>query len=467
MAQILILDDEQPLLRSLSMELERAGHECLPAESGRDAYRVLEKHSPDLAILDVQLPDISGLDVLRRLRSELPEVPVLMITAYASVDSAVEAMKEGAIDYIEKPLDLEELLLVVERELGNARLRSEVEAYRRDRSAANRAEIIGTSPALVAVRKTVEQISNLAVTRAAELPTVLILGETGTGKDLLARHIHLVGPLARRPFVSVNCAGLPRDLVESELFGHERGAFTGANQRKQGLFEVAQGGTIYLDEIGDMPSDIQGKLLAVLETKRVRRVGGTREHHVDVRIIAATNRDLEAAIAEGKFRSDLFYRLKVIALTLPPLRERREDIPLLAAHFLERSSARYQKQGLELTESTVRSLQAWRWPGNIREFAHAIEHLVLTSDDGVLAEPHFPGMAPATAPLGGFRFDFDRMDCTLEAVEKALLVDALRHTHNNISEVARLLGVSRGSLRNRLDKWDLQPRGTATDDDAD
>ena len=466
MAQILILDDEQPLLQSLSMELKRHDHECLLAETGREAFRLLERFSPDLAILDVKLPDISGLDVLRKLRADMPEVPVLMVTAYASVDSAVEAMKEGAIDYLEKPLDLEELQLVVERELQNSRMRSDVEAYRRDRqSSGEKIQIVGNSPALDRVRTVVDQISNLDVARASELPTVLILGETGSGKDLLARHVHYSGPFGKRPFVRVNCAGLPRDLVESELFGHEKGAFTGAGQRKQGLFEVAQEGAIFLDEIGDMPLDIQGKLLNVLETRRVRRVGGTREHQVDTRIIAATNRDLEKAVADETFRSDLYYRLKVVSITLPAVRDRREDIAPLAQHFLDQCRKKYRKPELHLTDEVVAKLEQWSWPGNVRELAHTIEHLALTSPGPELAAPVFPGAPPVpleatatatdSANSNRLQFDFNNSDCTVETVEKALIRDALEHANGNVSEVARLLGMSRGALRHRMEKWGI------------
>ncbi|MFQ5653668.1 MAG: sigma-54-dependent transcriptional regulator, partial [Planctomycetota bacterium] len=412
MAQILILDDEQPLLQSLSLELGRAGHECLLAENGRETFKILEKHSPDLAILDVQLPDISGLEVLRRLRSDLPEVPVLIITAYASVDSAVEAMKEGAIDYLEKPLDLEELQLVVDRELKNARLRTEVEAFRRERNRSQKdIQIIGTSPALEKIRQLVDQLSLVPFDSAAELPTILIQGETGTGKDLLARYIHYRGPLADRPFVQVNCSGLPRELVESELFGHEKGAFTGAAQRKQGLFEIAQGGTIFLDEIGDMALEIQAKLLNVIEGKRARRVGGTREHPVGVRIIAATNRNLDKAIAESSFRSDLYYRLKVVHLSLPPLRERREDTPSLVEYFLDLFRHKYRKPQLRIDSETMQQLMAWHWPGNIRELAHTLERMVLVSGDRALAAAAL-GPSETGAPTGTDaesitpRFDF-------------------------------------------------------------
>lgn len=458
MAQILILDDEQPLLQSVSMELGRAGHECLLAETGRGALQILERRTPDLAILDVQLPDISGLEVLRKLRAELPEVPVLIITAYASVDTAVEAMKDGAIDYLEKPLDLEELQLVVDRELRNARLRSQVEAYRRDQTRDSQGtEIIGASPLVAEVRRIVEQLSRTPVDRAGDFPTILIQGETGTGKDLLARHIHFHGPFASQPFVQVNCSGLQRELVESELFGHEKGSFTGASQRKQGLFEVAQGGTIFLDEIGDMPLDVQAKLLDVLESKRARRVGATREYPVNVRIIAATNRDLEVAVEDKTFRSDLYYRLKVVRIALPPLRERREDIPLLAEHFLERFRRKYRKPALRFSEEVLGGLRSGNWPGNIRELAHSIEHRVLVSEGETLdATPATASAAPDEA-CGVSGFDFSQEDCTLEAVERRLVEECLAHTGGNVSETARLLGLSRGALRHRLDRWGITP----------
>lgn len=460
MARILILDDEQPLLQSLSLELGRSGHECLLAEDGRSALALLDKQAPDLAILDVQLPDMNGLEVLRKLRADLPEVPVLIITAYASVDTAVEAMKDGAIDYLEKPLDLEELQLVVDRELGNARLRSEVEAYRRDgKRHVDSYQIIGQSEALNQVRALIQQISAVPVDRAGELPTILIEGETGTGKDLLARSIHAQGPLSDRPFVQVNCSGLPRDLVESELFGHERGSFTGATQRKQGLFEVAQGGTIFLDEIGDMGLDIQTKLLNVLEGKTARRVGATREYPVDVRIIAATNRDLNRAVEERVFRSDLYYRLKVVHITLPPLRERRDDIALLADFFVERYRRKYRKGDVQLNQETLEQLREAPWPGNIRELAHTLEHLVLTSDGGrmVPLEHSVPVAQPVEPTESGIvEFDLSTGTCTLEQMERQVIDRVLQMTNGNVSESARLLGISRGSLRHRLEKWGIK-----------
>jgi len=419
----------------------------------------------------VQLPDVSGIEVLRRLRRDLPEVPVLIITAYASVDSAVEAMKEGAIDYLEKPLDLEELHLVVARELKNARLRAEVEAFRwRGRRQSEESRIIGRSASLDRIRALVDQLSRVPFESAAELPTVLIQGETGTGKDLLARTIHYKSPLADHPFVQVNCSGLPRELIESELFGHEKGSFTGATQRKQGLFEIASGGTIFLDEIGDMPLDMQTKLLNVLESKRSRRVGGTQERHVDVRIIAATNRNLDAAVRAHEFRSDLYYRLKVVSVELPPLRERPEDIEPLTEHFLAELRRKYRKPEIRVPQATLEEFARYEWPGNIRELAHTIERLVLLADgdtiasaglpsDSAIAPPRTAGAAAdagstATTP-GGLRFDFDSGECTLNAVEKRLIEQALAHARGNVSEVARILGMTRGALRHRMEKWGI------------
>ncbi|MHC4935469.1 MAG: sigma-54-dependent transcriptional regulator [Planctomycetota bacterium] len=462
MAQILILDDEQPLLQSLSLELGRQGHDCLLAETGREAFAILEKNPPDLAILDVQLPDVSGLEVLRRLRRDLPEVPVLIITAYASVDSAVEAMKEGAIDYLEKPLDLEELQLVVTRELKNARLRAEVEAFKwKGRRQREEIQIIGRSPELDKIRTLVDQLATIPFESAAELPTVLIQGETGTGKDLLARFIHYRSPLADHPFVQVNCSGLPRDLIESELFGHEKGSFTGATQRKQGLFEVASGGTIFLDEIGDMPLDMQTKLLNVLESKRARRVGGTQERPVDVRIIAATNAELEESVRRNEFRSDLYYRLKVVNIELPALRDRAGDVPLLIEYFLTDFRRKYRKPDLEPGPEMLEEFSRYRWPGNIRELAHTLERVVLVSDGNILKPAGLEAVAGGASAreaseAGELRFDFDGGDCTMKAVEKHLIEEALRFARGNVSEVARLLGVTRGGLRHRMEKWGIE-----------
>ncbi|MEE2857022.1 MAG: sigma-54 dependent transcriptional regulator [Planctomycetota bacterium] len=464
MAQILILDDELPLLQSLTLELGRGGHVSLPAETGAEAMRILDTRSIDMAILDVQLPDISGLDVLRKIREEMPEVPVLMVTAYASVDSAVEAMKEGALDYLEKPLDLEELHLVVERELGNADLRRLAEVTERASALTVDHQIIGDSPQLREVLSVIEQISSISVDSAAELPTVLIGGETGSGKDLLARYIHESGSLSRASFLQINMSGLPMSLIESELFGHEKGAFTGATKTKQGLFEVAAGGTIFLDEIGDMPLDMQTKLLNVLETKKVRRVGGTREHQADVRIIAATNQDLEQAALDGAFRSDLYYRLKVVSLQLPPLRDRGGDIDLLIDHFFQRYQQKYRKPDLQMTADVRAELNQYSWPGNIRELAHTIERQVLISSDETIASPHLgqqriSNTAAGTVPMRveEILFNFDAGKCTLEEVERRLLEQALKHTDGNVSEVARLLGLTRGALRHKLDKRGLSP----------
>ncbi len=462
MAQILILDDEQPLLQSLTLELGRGGHVCLAAETGAEALRILESQSVDMAILDVQLPDISGLEVLRKIREEMPEVPVLMITAYASVDSAVEAMKEGALDYLEKPLDLEELHLVVERELGNAEMRRLAQFNERAAALSENNKIIGNCPQLQETLSVIEQISNINVESAAELPTILIGGETGVGKDLLARFIHESGHISGSPFLQINMSGLPIPLIESELFGHEKGAFTGATKTKQGLFEVAAGGSIFLDEIGDMPMDMQAKLLNVLESKKVRRVGGTREHPADVRIIAATNQDLEKRSEEGNFRSDLFYRLKVVSLHLPPLRDRGEDLDLLIDHFLNRYQIKYKKPNLKITPEVRADLNQYTWPGNIRELAHTMERLVLISQGDEINSPNFQksslskgSHSSGPTPIDQIQFDFKEGDCTIERVERELLQQALDHARGNISKVARLLGMTRGALRHKLDKRGL------------
>ena len=289
----------------------------------------------------------------------------------------------------------------------------------------------------------------------------MIGGETGVGKDLLARYIHEKGSLSRFPFLQVNCSGLPKDLIESELFGHEKGSFTGASQQKQGLFEVAAGGTIFLDEIGDMPLEMQTKLLNVLETKKVRRVGGTREYSADVRIIAATNQNLEQASRDGSFRSDLYYRLKVVSITLPALRDRGHDLDLLVDHFVDIHSKRYRKDHLQIPDSVREELKSYSWPGNVRELAHTIERMVLISSGDTLASPALnlqgDGSAMVRGPLalGDIQFDFEKEPCTLAEVETQLIQQALDFTGGNVSEVARLLGLTRGALRHRLDKRGL------------
>lgn len=454
MARILILDDEQPLLQSLSMELKRGGHECLLAETGQEAMQHLTETSPDLAILDMQLPDMSGMVVLRRLRAELPEVPVIVITAYASVDTAVEAMKEGALDYIEKPLDLEEISLVVERELTNARLRSDVEAFRRQARHGEDDPLLGESPPMVRLRQVVQEISGVEEVPAAELPTLLLEGEVGTGKSLLARHIHRRSALAARPFVRLNCSGVTGEQAELELFGCEAGAIEPASPTYQGLFEVAQGGTVLLDEVGELAMDCQARLLRILDEGQMVRIGGTRRRPVSVRLLASSSTSLAAAVDDGSFRADLYYRLKVVRVELPPLRKRREDIPALAAHFLRKASTKYHKMPLELHEDLLDHLMSWEWPGNVRELAHTMEGMALT---GELPEFHRPG-GDVADPVGPaeIQFDFTAHPFSLEAVEKRLVRDALKHTGGNVSETARLLGLTRGALRHRLERWDMR-----------
>ena len=322
--------------------------------------------------------------------------------------------------------------------------------------------IVGECEPIKRVLEVVEQLSKIPIEKAAELPTILLGGETGVGKDLLARYIHEKGSLSRFPFLQVNCSGLPKDLIESELFGHEKGSFTGASQQKQGLFEVAAGGTIFLDEIGDMPLEMQTKLLNVLETKKVRRVGGTREYSADVRIIAATNQNLEQASRDGTFRSDLYYRLKVVSIILPALRERGRDLDLLIDHFVAIHGKKYRKESLSIPDEVRTELRQYGWPGNVRELAHTVERMVLISNQETLASPSLDlqdagGGSAAPPPMTPDRisFDFENGSCTLAEVETRLLEQALDFTGGNVSEVARLLGLTRGALRHRLDKRGL------------
>jgi DNA-binding NtrC family response regulator len=321
MANLIIVDDEQTLLHSLQLEMKRLGHDCLAFETAEQALHHLQEVTPDLALFDIRLPDIDGLELIRRVRSEGQEFPIIVMTGFASISNAVSAMKEGASDYIEKPVDLEQVKLVVDRTLENADIKGRLELLERTRSQEGQDDnLVGQNPAFVRLLEVAQRVAAPDVERSADLPTILLLGETGTGKDLFARLIHQHSPVADEPFIQLNCAALPRELIESELFGFERGAFTDAKSNKKGLLEIAGHGTVFLDEIGELPIDLQAKLLSALETRGFRRIGGTRLRTLDARIIAATNSDLTAKIKDGSFRDDLFYRLNVFTISLPRLR---------------------------------------------------------------------------------------------------------------------------------------------------
>ncbi len=452
MANLVIVDDEQSLLHSLQLELKRIGHSCHAFETSEQALRHLEALTPDLALCDIRLPDMDGLQLIRRIKQEGHEFPIIVMTGFASISNAVAAMKEGASDYIEKPVDLEQLKLVIDRTLENAQLKGRLELLERTRSLDADIDIIGQDPEFLRLLEMARRIAAPAVERSEDLPTVLLLGETGTGKDVFARFIHQHSPVRDEPFVQLNCAALPRELIESELFGHEKGAFTDAKATKKGLLEMAGNGTVFLDELGELPVDLQAKLLSALETRMFRRIGGTRARTMHARIIAATNADLVANIREGSFRDDLFYRLNVFTISLPPLRRRGGDVVLLARHFMSQFARKYRKRVPELTNDAILRMASYPWPGNIRELSHVMENVTLLVDSGVIRANHL-GLSSSQPPqpVVGSTFDLRDPKCTLASIERQVIEQAMDMTDGNVSEAAKLLGLSRSALRRRLE----------------
>jgi len=460
---VLVVEDEKILAESISIYLERSGYATAVAHSGEDGVRMAGEASPDVAVVDIRLPGMDGLEVLKRMREVSPGTEVVMMTAHASVASAVEAMRRGAFDYLNKPLDLDELRVVLDKALVHLRLRRELSYLKaRGEAGAHVSEIVGDSPPIRALKEQIERIAGLESPEGGA-PTVLLLGETGTGKGLVARAIHYQSPRAAGPFVEINCAAIPPSLLEAELFGYERGAYTDARTAKPGLFEAAEGGTLFLDEIGHMDPSLQVKLLQAIEDKSVRRLGGLRSKTNKVRIITATNRDLEAAIAEGAFRQDLYFRIKVLTIEIPPLRTRGADIPLLARHFLDHFAKQYGRPRKELSPETEAVLLAYPWPGNVRELAHVMERAVLlhggppvTVEDLGLSG----GKAEApvnVAPDGRVQVDFSSGGIVLDEVEKQLIEKALRTAEWNRGRAAELLGISKETLRYRIEKFNLSP----------
>jgi DNA-binding NtrC family response regulator len=477
---ILVVDDERTLTRAIKLFLTECGYETEVAGDAESALQVLDRLRPDVVFTDVRLPGMSGIELLRRVREYDPAIPVVVMTAYGSIEGAVEAIKLGAFNYLKKPVDLEELKLLADRAREAAVLKQELSYYRR-RGARDVpfAGVLGESPAMRAVMEQVRQIAELA-----ELPPVLITGETGTGKGLVARTIHAAGPRGGKAFIEVNCTALPGNLMEAELFGYERGAFTDAKESKIGLFEAAEGGFLFLDEVGDIELALQGKLLRAIEERVTRRLGGVRDRQVDVRILAATNRDLEREAQRGTFRKDLYFRLAVILLSLPPLRERGEDVLLLAEHFLARFRAKYGKGVRGIDADAEELLLSYYWPGNVRELSHVIERAVLWSrgptlgteqlSGGVMnpagiAAPTADEPVPETAPLrgtdaGGLTavssasaasgLPPGRVD--LAEWERSMIEQALREAGGNQTRAAQRLGISRDTLRYRLKKFGIQ-----------
>jgi len=438
--KILIVDDEPFNLDLLEQELSDLGYTVARAGDGAQALLQVDKIDPELVLLDYRMPDMNGIEVLHAVRKSKPDLPIVIITAHGSIELAVEAIKAGADDFVTKPFDPEHLALVVEKNLERSRLRSEVEFLAAELGGRHRL-IAGISPAM---QKIIAEAQKAAASKA----TILLLGESGTGKELFARSIHAWSERRLKPFVAINCAGLAKEMLESELFGHEKGAFTGAHQLKKGKLEVAHQGTVFLDEIGDLTLDLQTKLLRVLQEREFERVGGTTLIQVDLRIIAATNRELEAAVKAGAFRDDLYHRLNVIALTLPPLRERKEDIAALGRYFLERFSAEAKKNFVSIADEAQQKLAAYDWPGNIRELANVIERAVVLGDGPQLTLHHLPArVIGAQPPSGPHPVSFHN---AINSYRRELIVRALADAQGNRAAAAKVLGLHRTHLMKLL-----------------
>jgi two-component system response regulator AtoC len=455
--KVLVVDDEKLIRWSLKENLGKLGYEVVEAEKGSEALKVFSDTLPDLVLLDVHLPDTSGIEVMKSLKNIDKEVPVIIVTAFGNIQTAVDAMKFGAYDFVEKPFEIEKLHIVMEKALENAFLRREVSRYKAMSGDYGFEHIIGNSPKMQDIIKLIKKISMSNTT------TVLLEGESGTGKDFIARVIHNQSSRANKSFVDVNCAALPENLIESELFGYERGAFTGAGNSKKGLFEVSSGGTIYLDEIGDMNYDLQAKLLKVIDNKTFRRLGGTTEIMIDVRIIAATNRDLQAKIKAGAFREDLYWRLKVIPIYLPPLRERREDILLLSQKFIDRLNVDFKKYIRGLSAETQKVFMMYQWPGNVRELRNVIERAMLLENNEYITPEHLPGEMTQSGdgrdltqrPMGEFGISIPEEGLDIETIERELLKKALLMAKGNQSKAAKLLNLGRDAFRYRMQKFGL------------
>ncbi|MCP3979302.1 MAG: sigma-54-dependent Fis family transcriptional regulator [bacterium] len=460
--RILVVDDEKLIRWSVRSRLQQEGYAVEEAADGKHAFELLEHSDCDLLVLDYRLPDTTGIDILEKVRAEHPEISVLMMTAYGTVESAVQAMKLGAFDYLTKPVNLDELSVVVQKALETTRLRREVRRLRTEqRETHGKVRLIGTSSAM---QEVLDLIDKICVSQAT---TVLIEGDSGTGKNVVAKAIHYGSPRADRPFVNITCSALTETLLESELFGHERGAFTDAKTQKKGLLEVSEGGTAFLDEIGEMGPAMQAKLLRFLEEKTFKRVGGTRDIRVEVRIVAATNRNLEQAVREGRFREDLYYRLKVIPIHLPSLRDRRDDVPLLVQHFLDEFNAEFRKNTNGVSREAMEHLTAYDWPGNIRELRNVLERIMILEDKEQIGLEDLPseivGNAPQTgenATVGRTRSDvvLPLGTLTLEDLERGAIEQALERTSRNQVKAAKLLGISRDTLRYRMKKFGLLDR---------
>jgi two-component system NtrC family response regulator len=445
--KILIIDDEEHMCWALERAMKQEGYQVQTATRGKAGLELIKEESPSLLILDLKMPEMDGMEVLKLAKEINPKLPVVMLTAHGTIETAIEAMKMGASDYLTKPFDLDELKMVIKQNLVMSQLVSEVNFLRSELTKKYHL-MIGESPAINEVKRLIEKVS---ISNA----TVLITGESGTGKEVAALAIHKNSPRRESPFVPVNCAALPENLLESELFGHEKGSFTGATARKLGRFELADKGTIFLDEITEMPLSMQVKLLRVLQEKSFERVGGTETLHVDVRIIAASNRDLNKAIEEGRFRDDLYYRLNVIHMHLPPLRERKEDIPLLTEYFLGKLRPTYLVNSI--SDNAMKLLVRYDWPGNIRELQNVLERAAIISHGNEITVDDLPKEFQNTPAKSDRDMVVNIPDSgiSLEGLEKELILKALEKSKGNQTRAAQLLGITRSALLYRIQKHGL------------
>lgn len=451
MACVLVVDDARSALRALDAILSREGYTVLTASSGEEALTALEKHEVDLLLSDVKMPKMDGLTLLRQAKAYDAGIQVVMMSGHGDIATAVSAMKEGAYDYLVKPLNKDDVLKTVQKALSvRALLVENLLLKRQVRDQFSRAQVIGSSPAWHRVCQMVEQI-------APSQATVLLTGESGTGKELIASLLHRLSPRAERSFIVLNAAAMPATLLEAELFGYEKGAFTGALQRKPGHFELADTGTLFLDEIGDMPVEVQAKLLRVLQDGSFKRLGGTRNMQVDVRVVAATNKDLSKEVAAERFRQDLYYRLNVITVQLPPLRQRRQDIPLLAAHFLQKYAQENHKSVTAIQQDALQYLMAYDWPGNVRELENVIERAVVLTNGSTITMAELSLEEPQEKmPLNSSEYFVLPANATLAQIEREAIIQALRRSEGNRQAAARHLDIGPATLYRKFKEYQIQ-----------
>jgi two-component system nitrogen regulation response regulator NtrX len=447
--QILVVDDEERIRQSLNGILKDEGYEVLEAKDGLQALKQIESDPPELVLLDIWMPGMDGMEVLERMKGQIPNLPVIMISGHGNIELAVKAVRLGAYDFIEKPLSLEKVLLTVNNALLFSKLEQENRALRQEIQ--RKYEIVGNSPEIQQLK---EQIKIVAPTNG----WVLINGENGTGKELVARGIHALSLRADRPFVEVNCAAIPEELIESELFGHEKGSFTGALTKKRGKFDLSNGGTIFLDEIADMSLKTQAKILRILQEQKFERVGGTEMIYVDVRVIAATNRDLKEEIQKTKFREDLYYRLNVIPIVVPPLRDRKTDIPLLVEHFIAEFCLDNNKELKKISPEAMSLLVAYSWPGNVRELKNIVERMVIMTRGAVIEAKDVPDpiQEQHKAPMEFSFFEFGLLRDARREFEKRFIMKKLMENDENISKTAEVIGIERSNLHRKIKSYGIE-----------